>query len=233
MILTAHQPTYLPWLGTFQKILMADCFCIFDIAQYQKKEWDNRNKIFSHNGELMLSVPTKSQNHFEKKIGDIEINNEKNWAEKHYKSIYLNYNKHPFFDKHKYFLEEMYLIKKWSRLIDLNLFFIKYIIELLNKDIEIVTASDYEFIGKKSSLILDMCVKLGASTYIFGGEGKNYADINSFKMANINVIFQDYKHPIYKQNGNSGSFISNLSVLDLIMNYDDINVREIIQKNNI
>ena len=37
MILTAHQPTYLPWIGTFHKILLADMFCFFDIAQYQKK----------------------------------------------------------------------------------------------------------------------------------------------------------------------------------------------------
>ena len=71
MILTAHQPTYLPWLGTFHKILLADMFCFFDISQYQKKEWDNRNKIYTHNGELMLSVPTKSQKHFDKTIGEI------------------------------------------------------------------------------------------------------------------------------------------------------------------
>ena len=107
MILTAHQPTYLPWLGTFNKILLSDCFCFFDIAQYQKKEWDNRNKIFTSNGELMLTVPVKSKNHFEKTIGNIEINNETNWAEKHYKSIHLNYKKHPFYENHRTFLEDM------------------------------------------------------------------------------------------------------------------------------
>ena len=96
MILTAHQPTYLPWLGTFHKLLLADTFCFFDIAQYQKKEWDNRNLIYTHNGELMLSVPTKSKNHFKKTIGNIEIDNQTNWSKKHYKSIFLSYGKHPF-----------------------------------------------------------------------------------------------------------------------------------------
>ena len=57
MILTAHQPTYLPWIGIFHKILLADVFCIFDVVQYQKKEWDNRNYIYTPNGPLMLSVP--------------------------------------------------------------------------------------------------------------------------------------------------------------------------------
>ena len=44
----------------------------------------------------MLSVPTKSKNHFNTTIGEIEIKNETNWAKKHYKSIFLNYKDHPF-----------------------------------------------------------------------------------------------------------------------------------------
>jgi len=233
MILTAHQPTYLPWLGTFHKILLADMFCFFDIAQYQKKEWDNRNKIYTHNGELILSVPTKSKNHFSKTIGKIEISNETNWAEKHYKSIFLNYKKHPFFDNHKLFLEDMYLNQQWEKLVDLNIYFYKYILKLLEKDIPIVMASDYNFQGQKSDLVLDMCQKLDASAYIFGGEGRNYANKESFKKANIDLIFQDYKHPVYRQMRNKNDFISHLSVLDLIMNFDNEDVKSIIVKNNL
>ena len=233
MILTAHQPTYLPWIGTFHKILLADMFCFFDIAQYQKKEWDNRNKIYTHNGELMLSVPTKSQKHFDKTIGEIEISNQTNWAEKHYKSIFLNYKKHPFFENHRPFLEDMYLNQQWDRLVDLNVYFYEYILKLLNKDIPIVMASDYDFQGQKSDLVLDMCQKLGASTYIFGGEGENYADKESFKNANIDLIFQEYNHPIYRQHRNKNNFISHLSILDLIMNYENKDVKNIIVENNI
>ncbi len=233
MILTAHQPTYLPWLGTFNKILLADMFCFFDIAQYQKKEWDNRNKIYTHNGELMLSVPTKSQKHLDKTIGEIEINNETNWAEKQYKSIFLNYKKHPCFENHKPFLENMYLNQQWDRLVDLNVYFYEYILKLLNKDIPIVMASDYDLQGQKSDLVLDMCQKLGASTYIFGGEGENYANKESFKNANIDLIFQEYNHPVYRQYRNKNNFISHLSILDLIMNYENKDVKNIIVENNI
>ena len=232
MILTAHQPTYLPWLGTFYKILLSDVFCFFDIAQYQKKEWDNRNKIYSSNGELMLSVPTFSKNHFNKTIGKININNQINWPKKHYYSIFLNYKKHPFFDNHKSFLEDMYLNKKWDKLIDLNIFFLKYILKILNKDVKIVMASDYNLEGKKSNLVLDMCKKLKASRYIFGGEGENYADKRSFNQANIQLTFNHYKHPIYTQYGNKKKFISHLSILDLIMNYDNSKISSIIIGDN-
>jgi hypothetical protein len=232
MILTAHQPTYLPWLGTFHKILSADMFCFFDIAQYQKKEWDNRNKIYTHNGEIMLSVPTKSKNHLDKTIGEIEINNETNWAEKQYKSILLNYKKHPLFEEHNSFLKSMYLYEKWDKLADLNIYFYKYIFSLLSIDIPIVRAKDYDFQGQKSDLVLDMCKKLGASTYIFGGEGENYADKESFKNEHINLIFQNYNHPVYKQYKNKNGFISHLSMLDLIMNYENKDLKNVILENN-
>ena len=66
MILTAHQPVYLPWIGLFHKIYLADQFCWFDIAQYQKRDFNNRNKIKTAQGELWLTVPVESKNHFEK-----------------------------------------------------------------------------------------------------------------------------------------------------------------------
>ena len=49
LILTAHQPVYFPWLGLFHKIALADSFVWFDDVQYQKKDWNNRNKIKTKN----------------------------------------------------------------------------------------------------------------------------------------------------------------------------------------
>ena len=42
MILTAHQPVYLPWLGLFHKIALSDKFVYFDQVQYLPKDWMNR-----------------------------------------------------------------------------------------------------------------------------------------------------------------------------------------------
>ena len=78
MILTAHQPGYLPWLGLFHKIALSDLFCFFDVAQYQIKEFDNRNKIKTNAGSLLLTVPVESKEHFGKKLCDIRVINN-NW----------------------------------------------------------------------------------------------------------------------------------------------------------
>ena len=61
MILTAHQPTYLPWLGLFHKIALSDAFVFFDHVQYSKKQYYNRNTITTQHGPLTLSVQSRPQ----------------------------------------------------------------------------------------------------------------------------------------------------------------------------
>jgi hypothetical protein len=61
-----------------------------------------------------------------------------------------------------------------------------------------------------------MCRQLGANTYIFGAQGRNYADVGSFTSAGIDARFQDYQHPTYPQL--HGSFEPYMSVIDLLFN---------------
>ena len=56
---TILQPTYLPWLGYFDMIDVTDIYVVFDHVQFVKKSWQQRNRIKTHNGELMLTVPVK------------------------------------------------------------------------------------------------------------------------------------------------------------------------------
>ena len=57
MILTAHQPVYLPWPGLFHKIAISDSFISFDQVQYLPKDWNNRNRIKTPDGPIWLTVP--------------------------------------------------------------------------------------------------------------------------------------------------------------------------------
>jgi hypothetical protein len=95
MILTAHQPVYLPWLGLFHKIALSDTYVYFDDVQYQMKDWNNRNHIKTVRGPLWLTVPVLCKGYREKKIRDIEINNQEPWQRKHWKTLHVNYGKTP------------------------------------------------------------------------------------------------------------------------------------------
>lgn len=216
MILTAHQPTYLPWLGLFNKIFYSDKYVYFDNVQYLPKEWMNRNLIKTSDGKaIYLTVPVIKKNFLNMKSNQILINNSLPWKRKHLKSIEMNYKNTKYFENYIDIFREIY-IKDWVYLSDLNLYILKTFLKILKINKDIITLSELNLEGKKSELIINMCKKLNANIFIFGQQGINYADIEKFKKNNINIVFQNYKHPTYQQTGKK--FKSHLSVIDLIFN---------------
>ncbi|MFC1630139.1 WbqC family protein [Patescibacteria group bacterium] len=229
MILTAHQPVYLPWLGLFHKIAISDTFCYFDDTQYLKKDWNNRNKIKTQNGEMWLTIPVLTTKHREKKIREIKINNSIDWRKKHWKSIYLNCKKAPFFNKYSDFLEDVYK-KEWDYLAELNEYMLKWFLKELGIKVKYYKASELNFKGYKSDLVLDMSKKLEADLYVFGALGEDYAEKEQFSEQKINIYFQDYKHPLYPQL--YGEFLPYMSIIDLLFNCGDKSL-EVLMKGNI
>ena len=215
MILTAHQPVYLPWLGLFHKIALSDSFVWFDQVQYQNKDWNNRNKILTNAGPIWLSVPVLNKGHYEIKLADIKINNTLPWKRKHFKSIKFAYEKSQYFNYYKDFFEDLYS-KNWDLLSDLNLYILKFLLKELNINVPILKLSELKVEGRKSDLVLSMCKKLHANLYIFGEEGKNYADEKKFIESGVKPYFQKYNHPIYSQLHDG--FATNLSIIDLLFN---------------
>lgn len=230
MILTAHQPVYLPWLGLLHKIALADTFVSFNQVQYLPKDWNNRNKIRSADGWHWLTVPVLKSGYRDKTISQIKINNDTRWAIKHWRSINELYKKSRFYKSYSDFFEDLYLNHDWEYLIDLNQYILKWLLETLSIKINFIDAKTLSLQGSKSELVLNMCKELNAKTYIFGIHGKEYADINSFNKKKINIFFQEYKHPKYNQR--FSDFIPNLSVIDLLFNHGP-NSKDILMEGNI
>ena len=228
MILTAHQPSYLPWLGLFHKIALVDKFVFFDQAQYRPKTFFNRNSIKSANGALVLTLPVLTKGYRDKKFFEIEINNTLPWRRKHWRAIKANYAASPYFKTYSDFFDDVYQ-KDWEYLADLNLYMLNWFLEALGVKVSVERAKFYEFQGHGSDLVLDMCSQLGADVYIFGAKGKDYADIQSFQNAGVRPVFQSYNHPAYRQQ--FGAFAPNLSIIDLLFNEGPRSL-EIIMSNN-
>ena len=228
MILTAHQPVYLPWLGLFHKIALADKFIFFDQVQYVSKDYISRNQIKTSAGPLLLTVPVLSKDHMDKKISEVEINNQTPWQRKHWKSIVGAYAKAPYFKQHADFFEDTYQ-RPWRLLADLNYHMLLWLLDTLGIKVPVEKMSAYQFTGAKSDLVLDMCVQLGAKTYIFGAQGSDYADTESFRKAGVSVMFQEYRHPVYRQL--HGNFVPYMSAIDLLFN-EGPNSLEILMSGN-
>lgn len=218
MILSAHQPNYLPYLGFFDKVARSQIFVILDTAQYVKGGpfgWINRNKIRTKDGSLWLTVPVLTKGKFTQSIIDVKINNKTNWEEKHLKSLTQNYNKAPYFKKYFDFLQDVYN-KNWEKLADLNIYLIMHIIKQLGIQTKIMKSSQLDLKTKGTQLLVDLCQYFGTDTYLSGIHGRDYLNAGLFNENNINLIFQDFKHPVYKQQYKD--FVPNLSIIDLFLN---------------
>jgi hypothetical protein len=229
-IVSAHQPAYLPWLGFFHKIALADDFVVLDNVQFEKNSFINRNKIKTPDGPLWLTVPVLTAGHTRNSVYDIKINNSVNWKSKHWKSICLNYRKATYFAKFSGFFEDMFL-KDWERLCDLLDYSFQFFINELGIKARIHKQRDLNISGKKQELIFDLVKHFGANVFVFGALGKEYADVSYFEQNSIIPYFQDYRHPDYPQSGND--FIPNLSVIDILFNVGKERAGEIIMEGNI
>lgn len=228
-IITAHQPSYLPWLGLFHKIAISDIYVYLDNVQFEKNSFTNRNKIKTAQGAIWLTVPVLAKNHFNKTIKELEIDNSQDWRKKHWQSIYLNYKKTLFFGKYSEFIESVYL-KDWCNLSDLNDYMMRWFLNELGIETEYCVESESDFKGSKTDLLLDICKKKKAGLYVFGALGKDYAEKEKFDKEGIKIYFQEYNHPQYFQLYKD--FLPNMSVLDLLFNCGEKSL-EILMSGNI
>ncbi len=223
MIISAHQSECLPYLGFFYKMVKADKFILVDHVQYFHGSFQNRNKIRTNStseGWLWLTVPVITKGKLGQKINEVKIDNSTPWARQHWKTIYFNYRKTPFFDTYSNFFKEMYS-KKWEKLADFNESIIYYLKEKLEIKTPIIKSSDYDFKGHKTDLIVELCQKFGADTYLSGpgltAEGReHYIDEEKLKKNNIKLIYSKFKHPVYPQRFKP--FLEKMSAIDLLFN---------------
>ena len=214
MIVSIHQPQYLPWLGYFDKIEQSDVFVFLNDVQFKKNEWQNRNKIKTSDGWQWLSVPVIHR--FTQKISEVEINNTVQWGRKHLNALVTHYSKAPFFKDYIDFFVQAYS-QEWKYLADINVHVIKYLVEALGlTDKKLVLASELETREGSSERLIDICQKLGGDVYLSGKDGAKYMDVELFKQEGIQVLFQNYEHPRYDQL--YGDFEPLLSVIDLLFN---------------
>ncbi len=210
------QPHYLPYSGFFKFIDENDVFVFFDNVQFEVRSWQNRNKIKTPNGFKWLTVPVIKN--FGQPIKDVEINNLIDWQTEHWKAIRHSYSKAKFFRNYEKFFEQIYS-KKWEKLLDLNIFIIKYLARKLGVNTQFIKASELNVSGKRSELLVNICKKVGADHYHSNIGSKSYMDkeMHFFDEAGITVSYMDYKPVEYKQL--FGEFISHLSVIDLLFNH--------------
>ena len=214
MIVSIHQPNFLPWMGFFYKIVQCDVFVLLDSVQFTKNSFINRNKIKTSQGVQWLTVPVSVE--FGQMIEEVRINNEFDWRKKHLKTLQMNYARSEFFEEVFNALQEVYFSENFSYLSNLNVRLIEYVMSYLDIEAEVLKASEMDIGGKAEELLINIVKKVGGDVYLSGAGGSKYQNEAEFKDKGIELRYSVFEHPIYKQLW--GDFVTNLSVLDILFN---------------
>lgn len=214
-IVSIHQPQYIPWLPYFDKIDQSDYFVFLDSVQYQKNGLQNRNQVKTRHGPLWLTIPVHAS--LERTIQQTPIATS-TWIHKHIRTLEMNYSR----AEHSYLLkafENLLEQQEWNYLADVTISVTRWMMTQLGITTPTIRSSELDVNGAGETLILNICQKLKADTYLSGVGAKNYQHETTFVENGIELRYQSYQNAPYRQCFmDELGFIKDLSALDLILN---------------
>lgn len=214
MIITIHQPCYLPYLGVFHKIWKADAFVFLDDAQYSKGYVFEWNRIKTPQGECRLKVPLYKE--FGQTLREVAPKNSLGWQYKHIKTVEMNYKRALYFQELFPIYKEI-ISKCYDNLAQLNIALMNFFLLWFGwYEKKVYYASDWKLENRSEARVIEICKRLEADAYLSGIGGKNYQKDKHFKEVGIELIYQKWKPLEYRQLW--GKFRPYMSILDYAMN---------------
>jgi hypothetical protein len=211
MIVSAHQPVYLPGIIFFNKLALSDACMLLPHCQFVAHSWHQRNRIRSGDQALWLTVPVNAS--FGQAIAEATPA-KLNWRRKHLASIRQAYGKRPFFDA--YFPElERLLNDDYPNLADLDIRLISRLCEWLGILTPLHDSRNHGFELHKTELLIEVCRCLGADRFLSNIGSADYVVESLMAAQGIAHHWQRFIHPDYAQ---GQGFLPDLSAIDLLFN---------------
>lgn len=215
-VVAIMQPSYLPWAGYLAMIERADVFVFLDSVQFARRSWQQRNRIKSSAGELMLTIPVLKKGRRDQMINEVEIDPTTKFAEKHEAAIRNNYAGAPNFDEFAPVLFDCFR-QDHRYLSTLTIDIIEWLMRSIGCTTPTHRSSALGATGRKDELLLAICQELDADTYLSAPTSKDYLDESDcFPGSGVEIAYHEYDHPVYPQK--FGDFLPNMSALDMLFN---------------
>ena len=213
MIVSIHQPDYIPYIGYFYKIAQSDIFVFLDDVQFSNDNMHHWNKIKTPQGECRLKIPVEYS--FGYNINQVRTKDELKWKEKHLKTIEMNYSRAKYlnyvFPKFKDII-----MSDYSTLSEMNININRFICEGFGLKTKFTLSSELETETSREERVIDICLALGGTTYLSGNGARTYQKTENFNKRGLELRYTDYKAINYDQLWND--FLPNMSVLDYVFN---------------
>jgi len=208
------QPYFMPYIGYWQLLALADNFVIYDNIQYTKKGWFNRNRFLQNGKDALFTLPLKKDSDFldvSKRFlaDDFDRNRLLN-------QLSASYRKAPQF-KTVFPLITSIVNSEHRNLFDYIHDSIQRPAEFLAIRTPIVVSStlsiDNSLRGEHK--VIAICKAMGATNYVNAIGGQELYSKSNFLSAGITLEFIQTRPISYPQYG--GDFVPNLSIIDVMM----------------
>jgi hypothetical protein len=209
------QPMFLPWIGLFEQIKLADIYVHYDDVQMPRgRSFVSRVQIKVPAGSQWLSA---SIDHGQSKalISETFLMRDSDWRERHLNLLMQNYREADEFATMLSLAERIYAFTE-DNLATFNQLTIEHLTSWLKLETEFGVSSTLGIKGSGTKRLIDICRHYGASEYITGHGARNYLDHEAFEKHGIKVSYIDYDLRPYKQL--HGEFTPYVTILDAVAN---------------
>ena len=213
--LVVSQPMFLPWVGLFEQVRLADVFIHYDDVQLpQGRSFMSRVQFRSGNGVSWLTVPidhTKSG----KLINETVLVAPEQWRSKHLRTIQHAYAKRPYFKLMFELVEKIYS-QPANHLAEFNIGAIEEIARWLGLAPLFRRSSEMNVAGASTERLIGLCEATACDIYVTGHGALNYLNHEQFEDKGITVRYMNYQKAPYEQG--YPEFTPFVSIIDAIAN---------------
>jgi len=219
MTVSLMQPYLFPYVGYFQLIYASDKFIVYDLAQYIRKGWINRNRYLNQGNVTMFSVNVSKQNIYTKILDKKIAPHFACYKKKLLRAIEQSYSNSPFFKDFFHVVEKVFMLET-DFISEMALSSIKMVLDYLDVKRPIEKSSDIlsGWCGGESAMekTVDIVSRVGCTVYLNMIGGKALYDPLFFQKNSMDLKFMVPRIVKYKQN--SSDFYPCLSIIDMLMN---------------
>lgn len=221
------QPYFMPYIGYFSLIEHADKFILFDVVQFIRHGWIERNRILKPSeGWQYIKVPLEKHSR-DMTIKEIRINNHIDWKVQILRQLEHYKKRAPFYTDVCTLLQDCFDTQE-SSIVELNARLLSKTCEYIGIEFNYDIFSEMDIrIGEVTHAgewALRISEALQAAEYINPIGGVEIFDKKQFEKANIGLKF--IKANLREYNQKRDAFESGLSIIDVMM----YNSKEEIQK---
>ena len=218
MKLGIMQPYFFPYIGYFQLINYADKWVVFDVVQFIRHGWINRNRILKPSeGWQYITVPLKKYRR-ETPIKDILISGETDWQDRIFRQLEHYKKKAPYYSQVLEYLEDCFSTKD-TNILDLNIISLKKTCKYLGIKFDYSVFSEMNLeidpVSHPGEWALKISEALNASEYVNPPGGREIFNKKQFEEANIDLNFLEVNLKEYNQR--RSTFEDGLSMIDVMM----------------